>query len=199
VLPDLRIDPPQLEPDDVLLQQLSQLSRASVAQRGQGQARSFVAGVTVVVVAGFSWLTGTLPGVASPFDRPPAHHRPAPAQDPTPTLTPDGATAPSATAVLPGAGLGATGRGHHSGQAKPHQDNGNHTGQTEPHQDNGNHTGQTKPHQDNGNHTGQTKPHQNNGNHTGQTKPHQNNGNHTGHTKPHHGGHGPGQGNGHVK
>ena len=92
VLPDLRIDVPALEPDPVLLEQLSQLSRASVAParpepgalgRGRGD---------VVVVAGFSWLTGTLPGVASPFHREPAHHQPAPREDPVPT--PDGGTRP---------------------------------------------------------------------------------------------------------
>ena len=157
MLPDLRIDPPQLEPDDVLLEQLSQLSRGSVPQRGQSRARSFVAGVTVVVVGGFSWLTGTLPGVASPFERPPAHHRSTPSAEPTPT--PEAAPPTSTTTDPSPAGAGSSGQGKHHGQTKPHQDNGNHTGQTKPHQDNGNHTGQTKPHQNNGHHTGHTKPH----------------------------------------
>jgi hypothetical protein len=149
VLPDLRINAPRLEPDPVLLEQLSQLSSASAPRVATGPtARSLISAATVVIVAGLSWLTGTLPGVASPFDREPAHqptHQEAP-------LTPSGEqpgsgeVVPPAPAVVP------------PGQAKPHQDDGNHTGQTKPHQNNGNHTGQIKPHQNNGNHTGQTKP-----------------------------------------
>ena len=65
MLPDLRINPPRLEPDPVLLEQLSQLSSASAARGATGHtARSLLSGATVVVVAGLSWLTGTLPGVA---------------------------------------------------------------------------------------------------------------------------------------
>jgi hypothetical protein len=177
VLPDLRIDPPRLEPDPVLLEQLSQLSSASAARGATGHtARSLLSAATVLVVAGLSWLTGTLPGVASPFDRHPTHqptHQQAPLEPSGEQQLPLEDLVPPGPAIVP------------PGQVKPHQDNGNHFGQTKPHQDNGNHTGQTKPHQDNGNHTGQTKPHQDNGNHTGQTKPHQNNGNHTGQTKPH--------------
>ena len=44
-------------------------------------ARSLLSAATVLVVAGLSWLTGTLPGVASPFDRHPTHqptHQQAP-------------------------------------------------------------------------------------------------------------------------
>jgi hypothetical protein len=190
VLPDLRINAPRLEPDPVLLEQLSQLSRASAPRATGPTSRSLTSAATVVIVAGVSWLTGTLPGVASPFDRQPAHqptHQQAP-------LTPSGEQ-PGSGVVPPGPAVVPP------GQAKPHQNNGNHTGQIKPHQNNGNHTGQIKPHQNNGNHTGQTKPHQNNGNHTGQTKPHQNNGNHTGQTKPddtssQQGGLGGGQGGG---
>ena len=206
MLPDLRISPPVLEPDRVLLEQLSQLSRASAPVAGPGRAsRSLMSAATVLVVASISWLTGTLPGIASPFDRQPAHQ---PTQEHAP-LTPSGeqprpgSEVPSEPLVVPpGQAKPHQDNGNHTGQTKPHQDNGNHTGQTKPHQNNGNHTGQTKPHQNNGNHTGQTKPHQNNGNHTGQTKPHQNNGNHTGQTKPHDnsghlGGQGSSQGSSH--
>ena len=201
MLPDLKLDIPELEPDPVLLEQLSQLSAASVAPSVSGPARSFVAGATVVVVGGFSWLTGTLPGVASPFhrdDHPAPRHAPAePGQSDDTPGDESGDDSGEAPAVPPGQVLHPN-KGKHNGQTKPHQNNGNHTGQDDDatdatddatddeSTDNGNHTGQTKPHQDNGNHTGQTKPHQNNGNHTGQTKHHQNNGNHTGQTKPHH-------------
>jgi hypothetical protein len=162
VLPDLRINAPRLEPDPVLLEQLSQLSRAAAPPRAPGHAaRSLLSAATVLVVAGLSWLTGTLPGVASPFS--PGHHpspQHAPA-DPTPgSVSDDEDTIPVTPPIVP------------PGQVKPHQDNGNHTGQIKPHSNNGNHTGQIKPHQNSGNHTGQTKPHTNTGNHTGQTKPH---------------------------
>ncbi len=175
MLPDLRINAPLLEPDPVLLEQLSQLSRVSAPATAPGRAsRSLMSAATVLVVAAVSWLTGTLPGVASPFDRQPAHQ---PTHEHAP-LTPSGEQPWPADAVPPGPPIVPP------GQAKPHQDNGNHTGQIKPHQNNGNHTGQIKPHQNNGNHTGQTEPHDNNGNHTGQTEPHDNNGNHTGLTKP---------------
>jgi hypothetical protein len=195
VLQELRIDVPELEPDPVLLTQLSQLSAASVPHRRDGPVRALVATVTVLVLVGFSWLTGALPGVASPFDGV-REHRPAPQHAPRTSPAPDpapGAAAalPSQPAVLP------------PGQVKPHH-NGQHLGQTEPHQDNGLHLGQTKPHQNNGHHLGQTKPHENNGQHLGQTKPHhsnghgdgQDNGHHNGQTKPHQD---HGNGNGHQR
>jgi hypothetical protein len=160
VLPDLRIDAPRLEPDPVLLEQLSQLSRAAAPRSAPGNAsRSLLSAATVLVVAALSWLTGTLPGVASPFSPGPAHH-PAPQHapaDPTPeSVSDDDATIPVTPPTVP------------PGQVKPHQDNGNHTGQIKPHQNNGNHTGQIKPHQNNGNHTGQTKPHDSDGQTSGQ-------------------------------
>jgi hypothetical protein len=131
-----------------------------------------VAAVTVLVVAGFSWLTGTLPGVASPFQREPSHqptHQPVQEQDPV--TPPDGQPGLEGSfAVVP------------PGLAKPHHDLGNHIGQTETHPNNGNHTGQVKPHSNNGNHR-PVKPHSNNGNHTGQVD-HPNSGNHTGQTVP---------------
>ena len=68
MLQDLRIDVPELEPDPVLLARLGQLSASSVPNRREGPVRALVAGVTVLVLASFSWLTGALPGVASPFD-----------------------------------------------------------------------------------------------------------------------------------
>ena len=174
MLPDLRINAPRLEPDPVLLAQLSQLSRVSAPPSAPSRAgRSLLSAATVLVVAGVSWLTGTLPGVASPFDRQPAHqptHQEGPLVPSDEQVEPG--EVPSGPAVVP------------PGLAKPHQDNGNHTGQTKPHHNNGNHTGQTKPHHNNGNHTGQTKPHHNNGNHTGQTKPHHNNDSQTAPTKP---------------
>jgi hypothetical protein len=149
VLPDLRINAPLLEPDRVLLEQLSQLSRASAPVGGPGRAaRSMLSAGTVLVVAGLSWVTGTLPGVASPFDGPPAHqpsHQQAPLEPSDEQSLPTDVVPPGPAVVPPGL-------------VKPHQDNGNHTGQTKPHQNSGNHTGQTKPHQDSGNHTGQTKP-----------------------------------------
>jgi hypothetical protein len=129
---------------------------------------------TVLVVAGLSWVTGTLPGVASPFDGPPAHqpsHQQAPLEPSDEQSLPTDVVPPGPAVVPPGL-------------VKPHQDNGNHTGQTKPHQNSGNHTGQTKPHQNSGNHTGQTEPHQNSGNHTGQSRPHEDSGNHAGQTKP---------------
>jgi hypothetical protein len=204
VLPDLRINAPLLEPDPVLLEQLSQLSRVSAPRVGSSRAtRSVMSAATVLVVAAVSWLTGTMPGIASPFDRQPSHQPTQQHAPPGPSgdLPRPGEAVPPGPAVVP------------PGQAKPQQDNGNHTGQTKPHQNSGNHTGQTKPHQNSGNHTGQTKPHQNSGNHTGQTKPHQDsdndNGNHAGQavpTTPAPGApseppenNGQGNGNGHVK
>jgi len=191
VLTDLKLDVPVLDPDPVFLAQLSQLSAASVPSRREGPVRFLVAAVTVVVLTFFSWLTGALPGVASPFDGP-RDHRPAPQH--APATSPARATKSSTGAVpQPGA--------LPPGQTRTHQDNGNHTGLTKPHhQDNGNHNGLTDGQQDNGNHTGQTKPHQNHGHHNGQTKPHQNHGHHNGQTKPHENhGHHNGQpgGNGH--
>ena len=178
MLPDLRIDPPRLEPDPVLLEQLSQLSGASAPRATGPTSRSLMSAATVVIVAGVSWLTGTLPGVASPFDRQPAHqptHQQAP-------LTPSGEQPGSGEVVPPGPAVVPP------GQAKPHQNNGNHTGQIKPHQNNGNHTGQTKPHQNNSIPTGQTKPDDNNGNQTGQTRPDD--------TSSQQGGQGAGQGGG---
>ena len=134
MLPDLRINPPRLEPDRVLLEQLSQLSRASAPVAGPGRAsRSLMSAATVLVVASISWLTGTLPGIASPFDRQPAHQ---PTQQHAP-LTPSGEQ-PRPGAEVPPLVVP-------PGQAKPHQNNGNHLGQVKPHQNSGNHTGQTKP------------------------------------------------------
>ena len=171
MLMDLKVEVPQLEPSPLLLEQLSQLSRHSVATSPAGGPRSvraLMATATVTVIAGVSWLTGTMPGVASPFAREPGHGHAAHAPAAPGVATGAESAAPdlpeAATPTVP------------PGQTKPHQNNGNHTGQTKPHQNNGNHTGQTKPHQNNGNHTGQTKPHQSNGNQTGQTKPHENNG-----------------------
>ncbi|HET6937554.1 MAG TPA: hypothetical protein VFI19_03065, partial [Nocardioides sp.] len=187
--------------------QLSQLSAASVPPRREGPVRFLVAAVTVLVLASFSWLTGALPGVASPFDGARDHH-PAPQQ--APTTTPPAPTSESADAVPqpgavpPGPPRTHQDNGHHSGLAKPnHHDNGNHTGLTDGQQDNGNHTGQTRPHQNHGQHTGQTTPHHNHGHHTGQTKPHDDNGHHIGQTptpdtgQPGGTGPGSGQGNGH--
>jgi hypothetical protein len=181
VLPDLKVEVPQLEPPPVLLAQLAQLAQQHPpATTGPGSTRALMAAATVTVVGGLSWLTGTLPGVASPFtgshtDRP-AHHAPV---DPSPGAPSGGhaavpaTTPPTAPPTAP------------PGQTKPHLDNGNHTGQTTPHANSGNHTGQTKPHANSGNHTGQTTPHTNSGNHTGQTTPHTDSGNHTGQVKPH--------------
>jgi hypothetical protein len=205
VLTDLKIDIPQLEPDPVLLAQLSQLSAASVPPRREGPVRFLVAAVTVLVLASFSWLTGALPGVASPFDGARDQH-PAPQQAPAtpPAPTSESADAvPQPGALPPGQTRTHHDNGHHAGLAKPnHHDNGNHTGLTDGQQDNGNHTGQTRPHQNHGHHTGQTRPHQNHGHHTGQTRPHDDNGHHTGQTPPDTGqpggtGPGSGQGNGH--
>jgi hypothetical protein len=188
VLQDLRIDVPQLEPDSVLLAQLSQLSAASVPHRRDGPVRALVAVVTVLVLSGFSWLTGALPGVASPFDgmrdqRPAPQHAPrtTPAPDPAPDPALGAALPSQPAAVPPGQIKPHTNNGHHYGQVKPHTNNGHHYGQTKPHTNNGHHQGQTKPHTNNGHHQGQTKPHTNNGHHQGQTKPHTDNGNGNGH------------------
>jgi hypothetical protein len=191
VLQDLRIDVPELEPDPVLLARLGQLSASSVPNRREGPVRALVAGVTVLVLASFSWLTGALPGVASPFDGV-RDHRPAPSHAPrTPPASGPasdaGSELPGQPAVLP------------PGQTRTHHDQGNHTGLTKPgHHDHGHHTGLIDAQHDQGHHYGQTKPHVNHGHHTGQTKPHAN---HAGQTKPHvdHGHHtgqtGTGQGN----
>ena len=188
VLLDLKVEVPELEPSSVLLEQLSQLSQLSVASTGTGSRgkRAVVAAASVTVIAGASWLTGTMPGVASPFSRGPGHghaqHGPAEHAPGTPS---DESAVPYLSGTLP------------PGQAKPHRHGkGNHTGQTKPHHDNGNHTGQTKPHLNNGNHTGQTKPHLNNGNHTGQTKPHHT-GAQSGQSTGQSTGQGGGQGSGH--
>ena len=163
MLPDLRLDIPTLEPDPVLLEQLSQLSRASVPARRNSAARSVAAAVTALLVGCLSWLTGTLPGVASPLQREPSHHGPSRG---APATTPDDKPRPAADPAPAGSGDALPGvpPAVASGHTKPHHDNGLHLGQTKPHQDNGNHLGQTKPHHDNGNHHGQTKPHHNNGN-----------------------------------
>ena len=151
---------------------------------------------TVVVVAGVSWLTGTLPGVASPFDRQPAHHPTHQQAPPTPSGEEPGAEAgvPSEPLfVPPGLAKPHSNNGNHNGQTGTHTNNGNHNGQTGTHTNNGNHNGQTGTHTNNGNHNGQTGSHQNNGNHNGQTGTQSNNGNHNGQT----GTHGGGQANGH--
>ncbi|HEX5090565.1 MAG TPA: hypothetical protein VFV89_22340 [Nocardioides sp.] len=193
MLQDLRIDVPELEPDPVLLAQLSQLSAAAVARPKDGPARALVAGVTVLILACFAWLTGAVPGVASPFDgvrdpRPAPH---APRTTPTPEQVAEaGASATGEALAAPG-GVGTLhDQGNHTGLAKPnHHDNGNHTGLYGAQHDNGNHTGQTKPHTNQGNHHGQTRPHTDQGNHHGQTKPHQ-------HGHPDQPPTGPGNGNG---
>jgi len=177
----LRIDVPELEPDPILLAQLSQLSAASVPHRREGPARALVACVTVVILACFAWLTGAVPGVASPFDgvREPRPAPNAPRTTPAPDSAPDSASdadapAPGQAAVPPGPARTHHDQGNHTGLLKPnHHDNGNHTGLNDAQQDNGNHTGQTKPHTNQGQHHGQTKPHANQGQHHGQTKPHQ--------------------------
>jgi len=177
VLQDLRIEVPQLEPDPVLLAQLSQLSAASAPHRREGPARAAVATISVLVLACFAWLTGAVPGVASPFNgvrdpRPAPQHTPS--ATPAPGLTSEAGVALTSEATLP------------PGQVRTHHDNGKHLGLTKPnHHDNGNHTGLYDTQPDNGNHTGQTKPHTNQGTHTGQTKPHTNQGHHHGQTKPH--------------
>jgi hypothetical protein len=206
VLTDLKIDIPELEPDPVLLAQLSQLSAASLPPRREGPVRLLVAAVTVLVLAFFSWLTGALPGVASPFDGVRNHHsapQHAPRSSPAPTIESDDAAA-QPDVLPPGQVRTHQDSGNHTGLTKPnHHDNGNHLGLVDGQHDNGNHTGQTKPHQNQGNHTGQTKPHQNQGHHSGQTKPHADNGNHTGQSTTQGaeqsggGGQGSGQGNGH--
>ena len=153
MLMDLKVEVPQLEPSPLLLEQLSQLSRHSVATSPAGGPRSMralMATATVTVIAGVSWLTGTMPGVASPFAREPGHghaaHAPA---------APGVATgAESAAPDLPEAATPTVS----PGQTKPHQNNGNHTGQTKPHQSNGNQTGQTKPHENNGQGAGAADP-----------------------------------------
>jgi hypothetical protein len=171
---DLKIDIPTLEPDPVLLAQLAQLSATSAVPRGGGNPiRALMAAATVVVVGGLSWLTGTLPGVASPFHSDPVKPAPrhAPAEPGGDGVPSDHSVVPTAPPIVP------------PGLAEAHPNNGNHYGQTKPHQNNGNHTGQTKPHQNNGNHTGQTRPHQNNSNQTGQTRPNEDNGNANGQVK----------------
>lgn len=187
MLQDLRIDAPELDPDQTLLDQLAQLSASSVPRRREAPVRALVSAVTVLVLICFSWLTGALPGVASPFDgvrdqRPAPHHAPkAPAA--SDAASEAGSALPGQPAVvLPGPPQTHHGQGHHYGLTKPtHQDQGHHYGQTKPHSNNGHHTGQTKPHTDQGHHTGQTKPHSDQGHHTGQTKPHVDHGNGNGH------------------
>jgi hypothetical protein len=185
MLPDLKIDIPQLEPDSRLLAQLSELSAASTPRGGGGGAvRVLMAAASVVLVAGVSWLTGTLPGANSPFRPEPVdspRHSQAPEKSAPGDTRVDDDLVPFGRPVEPGgAGILATLPGHdngnHYGQIKPHTNNGNHYGQIKPHTNSGNHTGQTKPHDNNGNHPGQTKPLDNNGNHPGQTERHDNNG-----------------------
>jgi hypothetical protein len=181
MLPDLKIDVPQLEPDSRLLAQLSELSAASTPRGGGagGAARVLMAAASVVLVAGVSWLTGTLPGTTSPF-------RPQPVDSPTHSQAPEEPGPGDSSVDDDVAPFGRPFEAGHPGilATLPGHDNGNHYGQIKPHTNNGNHYGQTKPHDNNGNHTGQTKPHDNNGNHTGQTKPHDNNGNQNGQIKP---------------
>ena len=153
---DLKVEVPELEPSSVLLEQLAQLSQGSVpsAGRGGGPKRALMAALSVTVIAGASWLTGTMPGVASPFAHGPGHGHAgvhAPAEPASDAASGDRSAAPS--------------------QAKAHhQDNGNHTGQTKPDEGTGDETGQTKPHEDNGNHTGPTATPQDNGNANGHVK-----------------------------
>jgi hypothetical protein len=150
VLPDLKVDVPQLEPSPVLLEQLAQLSQLHAppaAAGGPSSLRALMAAATVTVVGGVSWLTGTLPGVASPFAKEPPH-RPASQHAP---LDPSPGAASAGHAAIPST----TPPSRPPGLAKPHHHS--HHGQ------HGHHNGQTKPHQNNGNHTGQTKPHDNYG------------------------------------
>src|SRR3954470_20460284 len=185
---DLRIDVPELEPDPVLLARLGQLSASSVPHRPEGPVRALVAAVTVLVLAVFSWLTGALPGVASPFDGV-RDHRPAPlhaSRTPPPPLRPRGPPPPWGSASDGESPLPSQPAALPPGQTRTHHDQGNHTGLTKPsHDDHGHHTGLTDARHDQGHHYGQTKPHVNHGHHTGQTKPHADDGHHTGQTKPH--------------
>ena len=74
MLPDLKVEVPELEPPPVLLEQLAQLSRLSTPSApsgGPGAMKVLMAGFSVTLIAAVSWLTGTLPGVASPFHREP--------------------------------------------------------------------------------------------------------------------------------
>jgi hypothetical protein len=196
VLQDLKVEIPELEPPRVLLEQLAQLSQSSTPSAADSPrtVKAFLATVSVTVLATVAWLTGTLPGVASPFTREPATPHPAPQHAPVEpgTQTVSGGEETVPVVAPEPKPKPHRNKGHHNGQGKPIRDNnGLHLGQTEPHQDNGNHYGQTKPHHNNGNHNGQTKPHHNNG----QTKPPKP----AKPPKPPHGNgnHGGGHGNGH--
>ena len=82
-LPELRADIPALEPDPVLLGQLTELSAASaaaVARSSLRPARALATGAAALgLVAATTWIAGALPGVPSPI----APHHPAPSHAPT--------------------------------------------------------------------------------------------------------------------
>jgi hypothetical protein len=110
-LPELRAHVPALEPDDVLLGQLVELSAASTAaasaRRKLRPVRALTTGAAALgLVAATTWIAGALPGVPSPIAPHPARN-PAPTAPATPSRTSD--------AHVPGADLGPT-----SGASRPH-------------------------------------------------------------------------------
>ncbi|MEZ0578546.1 hypothetical protein [Nocardioides sp. MH1] len=215
--PRLRVAPPTLEPDPVLLHQLSELSMSSTpsARTARHAGRRALAGAAAVaVIGGTTWVAGAAvgPGLGTRHAQQPTHTSSvaSPGEAVVGTPQPDDATsAPGSpwSPGLPGTGPSASHRAHHSqgrhdgtpGRSADHGHPGN------PHQegrhDNGRHHGhayghaQTPPaHSDHsgGSHQGR----HDNGRHRGQGNG-QGNGQQQGHG--HGKGHGQSNGHGHGK
>lgn len=103
----LRVDVPTREPDAVLLEQLHQLSTASVRGERRAYPKVLAAFASVAALAATTWLAGAVPGTTSPLV--PPHHR----QDLSRTVSPSPSPAPSGSSpdavptagVAPGSGV----------------------------------------------------------------------------------------------
>lgn len=105
-LPDLRAGVPALEPDPVLLDQLTALSRTSARPARRAGGRIAVVTVGAVAIGSVSWLAGAVPGTQSPLE-PATRHTPAPSA----TSSTGAAASGSATPDVPVPTAGASGAG----------------------------------------------------------------------------------------
>lgn len=106
-LPGLRASVPALEPDPVLLAQLTALSSASARPARRAGGRIAVVTVGAVAIGSVSWLAGAVPGTRSPLE-PATRNSPAPSVS---SSTGAAASSGSATPDAPVPTAGASGAG----------------------------------------------------------------------------------------